>query len=97
MSLPHVERDVVRHCHTGLDVGRLQQQVLRGLRRAMPVDAAFVATADGALEVLAAADARLLHAVTGWALEAGVLVTAMTTGRRALEDVFLDLTGRSLR
>jgi DNA-binding CsgD family transcriptional regulator len=46
MSPPQAERDVVRHCHAGLDVGRLQQQVLRDLRRVMPVDAAFVATAD---------------------------------------------------
>lgn len=40
------ERDVIRHCHSGLDVAELQQRVLRTLRRGMPVDAAFFATAD---------------------------------------------------
>jgi DNA-binding CsgD family transcriptional regulator len=45
-SVVQVEREIVRHCHSGLDVGRLQKQVLRSLRRLMPVDAAFFATAD---------------------------------------------------
>ncbi len=40
------ERDIVRHCHQGLDVERLRGQVLRLLRRLMPIDAAFFATAD---------------------------------------------------
>ncbi len=40
------ERDVVRHCHSGLDVAELQCRVLQALRRAMPIDAAFFATAD---------------------------------------------------
>jgi DNA-binding CsgD family transcriptional regulator len=41
-----VERDIIRHCHRGLPVSALQQQVLGSLRRLMPVDAAFFATAD---------------------------------------------------
>ena len=45
-SEAQAERDLVRHCHSGLDVGRLQRQVLQSLRRLMPVDAAFFATAD---------------------------------------------------
>jgi DNA-binding CsgD family transcriptional regulator len=45
-SVVQVEREIVRHCHSGLDVGRLQKQVLGSLRRLMPVDAAFFATAD---------------------------------------------------
>jgi DNA-binding CsgD family transcriptional regulator len=40
------ERDVLRHCYGGLDVAELQRRVLRSLRRAVPVDAAFFATAD---------------------------------------------------
>ncbi|WP_043598920.1 ABC transporter ATP-binding protein [Cellulomonas flavigena] len=36
-------------------------------------------------------------AVTGWAAARDVLVTRLDLGRRTLEDVFLDLTGRSLR
>jgi DNA-binding CsgD family transcriptional regulator len=40
------EREVVRHCRAGLDVAELQRRVLRSLRRAVPVDAAFFGTAD---------------------------------------------------
>jgi DNA-binding CsgD family transcriptional regulator len=40
------EQDIVRQCHSGLDVGPLQRQVLASLRGLMPVDAAFFATAD---------------------------------------------------
>lgn len=56
-----------------------------------------VAGPRGALEVRAAADPALVHGVTRWARDEGLLVTSLTTGRRTLEDVFLDLTGRSLR
>lgn len=42
------EQDLVRHCHAGLDVDALHVQVLRGLRRLMPLDAVFFATADPA-------------------------------------------------
>lgn len=48
------------------------------------------------LEVAAEPDAAVLHAVTGWAAAAGLLV-AVAPARRTLEDAFLDLTGRSLR
>lgn len=50
MSTPdrraRAEREVVRQCHLGHDVTALQQGVLGSLRRLMPVDAAFFATAD---------------------------------------------------
>ena len=45
-SAVEAEREIVRHCHSGLDVGPLQKQVLQSLRRLMPVEAAFFATAD---------------------------------------------------
>ncbi|MBX9245395.1 ABC transporter ATP-binding protein [Actinotalea ferrariae] len=51
----------------------------------------------GTLEVVAAADPALVHAVTGWAAGRGALVTSLSAGERTLEDVFLDLTGRRLR
>lgn len=54
-------------------------------------------SAPGTLEVHASPDPALVHAVTGWAAGRGLLVTLLTTGSRSLEDVFLDLTGRSLR
>jgi DNA-binding CsgD family transcriptional regulator len=40
------ERDLVRLCHSGQDLPALRTGVLRALRRLMPVDAAFFATAD---------------------------------------------------
>jgi DNA-binding CsgD family transcriptional regulator len=40
------ERDLVRLCHSGQDLPALRTGVLRALRRLMPVDAAFLATAD---------------------------------------------------
>lgn len=40
------ERELVRLCHSGLDLPALRTGVLRSLRRLMPVDAAFFATAD---------------------------------------------------
>ena len=44
--LARYEADVVRQCRRGLDVGGMQREVLRSLRRLMPIDAAFFATAD---------------------------------------------------
>jgi DNA-binding CsgD family transcriptional regulator len=41
-----VERELVRQCHAGLSLPDLRQRVLRSLRRVVPVDAAFFATAD---------------------------------------------------
>lgn len=49
------------------------------------------------VEVQAAADPDLVHAIARWAADEGLLISALTAGRRTLEDVFLDLTGRSLR
>ncbi|TWF81228.1 DNA-binding CsgD family transcriptional regulator [Pseudonocardia hierapolitana] len=40
------EQELVRLCHSGLDLPALRTGVLRSLRRIMPVDAAFFATAD---------------------------------------------------
>jgi ABC-2 type transport system ATP-binding protein len=42
-------------------------------------------------------DAHTLAALTAWCAERDVLTTRVSVGRRTLEDVFLDLTGRSLR
>ena len=45
-SARHAEQEIIRHCHSGLDVGEVQRRVLRSLRRLMSIDAAFWATAD---------------------------------------------------
>lgn len=42
-------------------------------------------------------DARTLADLTAWCAARDVLVSRVLVGRRTLEDVFLDLTGRSLR
>jgi hypothetical protein len=41
-------QDLVRHCHSALDAPDLQRRLLRSLRRLVPADAAFFATADPA-------------------------------------------------
>jgi ABC-2 type transport system ATP-binding protein len=43
------------------------------------------------------ADARAVAGLTAWLADADVLASRLTVGRRTLEDVFLDLTGRHLR
>lgn len=45
-ALARTEREVVRLCHSGLDPSALRERLLRTLRRAMSIDAAFFATAD---------------------------------------------------
>lgn len=49
------------------------------------------------VEVQATADPDLVHEIARWAADEGLLISTLTAGRRTLEDVFLDLTGRSLR
>ncbi|HEU5472762.1 MAG TPA: ABC transporter ATP-binding protein [Actinophytocola sp.] len=43
------------------------------------------------------ADPQVLSAVTAWCAQQGVLAEELKVGRRSLEDVFLELTGRELR
>ena len=45
-ELVRVEQDVIRLRHSGLDTAGVRREVLRVVRRVMPVDAAFFATAD---------------------------------------------------
>ncbi len=59
--------------------------------------ATVTATGGGHLEVVGPDATALLAAVTAWAQGTGVALTSVTTARRSLEDVFLELTGRSLR
>ena len=61
--------------------------------------AGFVVTEprDGSYTVTGAVDPGTVAALTAWLAAQDVLVTRLTVGRRTLEDVFLDLTGRNLR
>jgi ABC-2 type transport system ATP-binding protein len=51
----------------------------------------------GSYAVTGAVVPATLATLTAWLAERDALVTRLTVGRRTLEDVFLDLTGRSLR
>ncbi|MBN9327339.1 MAG: spermidine/putrescine ABC transporter ATP-binding protein [Cellulomonas sp. 73-145] len=75
---------------------------------AQPVDAAALAAALGgrftvdpagrtACTVSGPVDPQLVAVLTRWLADAGVQLIRLELGRRTLEDVFLDLTGRSLR
>jgi ABC-2 type transport system ATP-binding protein len=49
---------------------------------------------DGGYVVIEAAEpTRVLHILTGWALDRGVALGGLTVTRRSLEDVYLDLVG----
>lgn len=52
---------------------------------------------DGSYTVTGAVGPRTVATLTAWLADRGVLVTRLSVGRRTLEDVFLDLTGRNLR
>jgi len=56
----------------------------------LPMPAAM---ANGRVEVRTEDEVRVLHQLTGWALDAGVPLEQLTVERPSLEDVYLDLTG----
>jgi len=62
----------------------------------LPVSALPVrARVDGDHVVIESSDlTRTLHLVTGWALERGVELRALTVSRPSLEDVYLEMVGR---
>jgi ABC-2 type transport system ATP-binding protein len=52
-----------------------------------------VPQADGAFEIRADDPTSALHALTGWALDAGVRFETLDVTRPSLEDVYLEITG----
>jgi ABC-2 type transport system ATP-binding protein len=70
---------------------------LTALRSALPADVRVSEQAPGDYLVSGPVDPRVLSTVTAWCAAQGVMPEGLTVGRRSLEDVFLDLTGRSLR
>ncbi len=55
------------------------------------------ASGDGdRLEVRTEEELRVLHTLTGWALDRGVRLEGLTVDRPTLEDVYLSLTGASV-
>lgn len=73
----------------GLDVA--------SLRQALPDDVAVTEPAPGSYLVAGCVDPQVVASVTAWCATHGVMPQGLSVGRRTLEDVFLDLTGRSLR
>jgi ABC-2 type transport system ATP-binding protein len=71
----------------GLDLGPL--------RALLPGASTAEEVGPGRYRVVAGPAA--LHAVSTWAAERAIVPQGLATGRRTLEDVFLDLTGRELR
>jgi ABC-2 type transport system ATP-binding protein len=65
------------------------------LQALLPPGTTAVEAAPGRYRVVAGPAA--LHAVSTWAERSGVVPQGIATGRRSLEDVFLELTGRELR
>jgi len=73
----------------GLDAAGLASALPRGLGVAEQRPGAYVVPGGDAPDVLAA--------VTAWCAANGVRIGEVTAGRRSLEDVFLELTGREVR
>ena len=77
----------------------LRLETAPGLDLHDALGAGFVVTEprDGSYTVTGAVDPDAVAALTAWLAAQGALATRLTVGRRTLEDVFLDLTGRNLR
>jgi ABC-2 type transport system ATP-binding protein len=93
--------DLLTTLNTSLSAGYLSGQ--RPTARQIPstqrgVEAWVGAESEaGVYTLTGAVDPAALAVVTAWLAERGVLARSVSTGRRTLEDVFLDLTGRNLR
>lgn len=67
------------------------------LEAALPEGYRVSETAPGSYLVEGAVDPQVVSAVTAWCAQQGVLPEQLEVGRRTLEEVFLELTGRELR
>jgi ABC-2 type transport system ATP-binding protein len=70
---------------------------LTALCTALPADCRVEEPTPGAYLVTGRVDPQVVSAVTAWCARQGVLAEEMHVGRRSLEDVFLELTGKELR
>ena len=78
----------------GLDLIGLAHALATG---GSPGEVGVQESSDGEYVVTGAVDPRTLAALTAWCADRELLLSRLTVGSRTLEDVFLDLTGRSLR
>jgi ABC-2 type transport system ATP-binding protein len=77
--------------------GGPQGMPLDDLRRALPTGTTVEEATPGAYVVAGHVDAAVLASVTSWCAGRGLMPEHLSVGRRTLEDVFLELTGRTLR
>jgi len=70
---------------------------LRQLCSALPTDCRIDEPSPGTYLLTGRVDPQVVSAVTAWCAQQGVLAEELHVGRRSLEDVFLELTGRELR
>ncbi|HEX2306746.1 MAG TPA: ABC transporter ATP-binding protein [Jatrophihabitantaceae bacterium] len=70
---------------------------LPSLRAALGPDATVTEPTPGRYVVAAAVTPQLLAEITAWCARHDVLAADLAIERRSLEDVFLDLTGRTIR
>lgn len=69
----------------------------RLLAAALPEGYLVRETSPGSYRVDGSVDPQVISAVTAWCAQQGVLAEQLQVGKRDLEDVFLELTGRELR
>ncbi|GLW94280.1 ABC transporter ATP-binding protein [Actinokineospora globicatena] len=74
---------------SGMDTGLLVA--------ALPEGCLVTEPSPGGYLVTGTVDPQVVSTVTAWCAQQGVLAEELRVGRRSLEDVFLDLTGRELR
>ncbi|WP_033292741.1 ABC transporter ATP-binding protein [Amycolatopsis jejuensis] len=67
------------------------------LAAALPEGYQVSESAPGSYLVAGAVDPQVVSTVTAWCAQQGVLPEQLQVGRRTLEEVFLELTGRELR
>ncbi|MEV4053395.1 ABC transporter ATP-binding protein [Amycolatopsis sp. NPDC049688] len=67
------------------------------LTAALPEGYAVRESAPGTYVVLGVVDPQVVSTVTAWCAQQGVLPEELQVGKRTLEEVFLELTGRELR
>lgn len=67
------------------------------LTAALPEGYVARETSPGAYQVEGTVDPQVVSTVTAWCARHGVLAEELQVGRRDLEEVFLELTGRELR
>jgi len=84
-ELPHLRFTAV----SGLDLGLLLQ--------ALPAGYTAVEVRPGHYRVDGDISPATMATITSWFARVGVLATDLQVGRRSLDDVYLDLTGREIR